>query len=108
MVHNLEKMKTIGDSYMVVGGLPGTIDNHLEAMADLALDLLKFSHQQELIDLLMKYPDFKIRVGIHCGPAVAGGSVLKKLHDIWGDTVNTEPNGILWTSRNDSYFQTSL
>ena len=49
---------------MVVGGLPGSIDNHLEAMADLALDLLKFSQQQELIDLLMKYPDFKIRVGI--------------------------------------------
>ncbi len=90
MVHNLEKMKTIGDSYMVVGGLPGSIDNHLEAMADLALDLLKFSHQQELIDLLMKYPDFKIRVGIHCGSAVAGVIGLEKIaYDIWGDTVNT-------------------
>ncbi len=90
MVHNLEKMKTIGDSYMVVGGLPGSIDNHLEAMADLALDILKFSHQQELIDLLMKYPDFKIRVGIHCGPAVAGVIGLEKIaYDIWGDTVNT-------------------
>lgn len=97
MVHNLEKMKTIGDSYMVVGGLPGTIDNHLEAMADLALDLLKFSHQQELIDLLMKYPDFKIRVGIHCGPAVAGVIGLEKIaYDIWGDTVNT-------ASRMESY-----
>ncbi|MBK8395228.1 MAG: hypothetical protein IPL26_08280 [Leptospiraceae bacterium] len=90
MVHNLEKMKTIGDSYMVVGGLPGTIDNHLEAMADLALDLMKFSHQQELIDLLMKYPDFKIRVGMHCGPAVAGVIGVEKIaYDIWGDTVNT-------------------
>jgi|JI10StandDraft_1071094.scaffolds.fasta_scaffold14052_3 class 3 adenylate cyclase len=97
MVHNLEKMKTIGDSYMVVGGLPGTIDNHLEAMADLALDLLKFSHQQELIDLLMKYPDFKIRVGINCGPAVAGVIGLEKIaYDIWGDTVNT-------ASRMESY-----
>ena len=90
MVHNLEKMKTIGDSYMIVGGLPGTIDNHLEAMADLALDLLKFSHQQELIDLLMKYPDFKIRIGMHCGPAVAGVIGVEKIaYDIWGDTVNT-------------------
>ena len=97
MVHNLEKMKTIGDSYMIVGGLPGTIDNHLEAMADLALDLLKFSHQQELIDLLMKYPDFKIRVGIHCGPAVAGVIGVEKIaYDIWGDTVNT-------ASRMESY-----
>lgn len=97
MVHNLEKMKTIGDSYMVVGGLPGSIDNHLEAMADLALDLLKFSQQQELIDLLMKYPDFKIRVGIHCGPAVAGVIGLEKIaYDIWGDTVNT-------ASRMESY-----
>ncbi len=97
MVHNLEKMKTIGDAYMVVGGLPGSIDNHLEAMADLALDLLKFSHQQELIDLLMKYPDFKIRIGMHCGPAVAGVIGVEKIaYDIWGDTVNT-------ASRMESY-----
>lgn len=97
MVHNLEKMKTIGDSYMVVGGLPGTIENHLEAMADLALDLLKFSHQQELIDLLMKYPDFKIRIGMHCGSAVAGVIGVEKIaYDIWGDTVNT-------ASRMESY-----
>ncbi len=83
--HNLEKIKTIGDAYMVVGGLSIPNENHLSAMADMALDM-----QQAIAQV--KTPQgkpFQIRIGINCGPVVAGviGS-NKFIYDLWGDTVN--------------------
>jgi len=83
--HGLEKIKTIGDAYMVVGGLPTPREDHVEAIAQMALDM-----QQEITRF--QWDDgksFSLRIGIHTGPVVAGVIGLKKFsYDLWGDTVN--------------------
>ncbi|ALG67793.1 adenylate/guanylate cyclase domain-containing protein [Beggiatoa leptomitoformis] len=84
--HGLEKIKTIGDAYMVVGGLPVPSDEHVEAVANMALDMLRdvqtFSGRQGT--------PLSIRIGINTGPVVAGVIGVKKfIYDLWGDTVNT-------------------
>ncbi len=83
----LEKIKTIGDAYMVVvGGLPLPRADHAEAMADLALAMVKqvASRAQDLGQTL------DVRIGIHCGPVIAGIIGRQKFsYDLWGDTVNT-------------------
>jgi class 3 adenylate cyclase/HAMP domain-containing protein len=83
--HQLEKIKTIGDAYMVVGGLPlGTADP-TAAIADMALEMQRFIRSFRTI-----YDEsFQIRIGIHCGSVVAGVIGTKKfIYDLWGDTVN--------------------
>ncbi|HEY5243113.1 MAG TPA: adenylate/guanylate cyclase domain-containing protein [Polyangiaceae bacterium] len=80
----LEKIKTIGDAYMVVGGLNGGKD-HALALAELALDMLERIAQlsAELGE------DFSVRIGINTGPVVGGVIGKKKfIYDVWGDTVN--------------------
>ena len=84
--HGLEKIKTIGDSYMVVAGLPHPRADHARAIADMSLDMQlaiqTFNRQRQR--------DFQIRIGIHSGSVVAGVIGLKKfIYDLWGDTVNT-------------------
>ncbi|MEM8642548.1 MAG: adenylate/guanylate cyclase domain-containing protein [Cyanobacteria bacterium P01_G01_bin.54] len=83
--YGLEKIKTIGDAYMVVGGLPVANANHAGAIAEMALSM------QAVIDHFQR-PDgepFEIRIGINTGPVVAGVIGLKKFsYDLWGDTVN--------------------
>lgn len=83
--HGLEKIKTIGDAYMVVGGLPKPRTDHASAIAEMALDM-----QQEIYRF--KREDNKIlsiRIGINTGPVVAGVIGLKKFsYDLWGDAVN--------------------
>ncbi|MGK0414053.1 MAG: adenylate cyclase [Polaribacter sp.] len=86
--YNLEKIKTIGDSYMCAGGLPLPNSNHAEKMANAALDMLAFVKQSK-----QKYPvdtvRYDVRIGIHSGPVVAGVVGKNKFaYDIWGDTVN--------------------
>lgn len=83
--HNLEKIKTIGDAYMVVGGLPSPRPDHAEAIAEMALDM-----QQEIMRFNAKYnQSLSIRIGINTGPVVAGVIGTKKfIYDLWGDTVN--------------------
>jgi class 3 adenylate cyclase len=84
--HGLEKIKTIGDAYMIAGGFPNPKKGHLHAMADLALQM-----QKSIRQFNSKYHyDIDIRIGIHTGPAVAGVIGNKKMaYDVWGDTVNT-------------------
>jgi adenylate cyclase len=84
--HNLEKIKTIGDAYMVAGGMPDRREGHAAAVADMALDIL------DAVERLGRQIDDKlaVRIGIHTGPAVGGVIGTRKLfYDVWGDTVNT-------------------
>ena len=83
--HGLEKIKTIGDAYMVVGGLPIPKENHAEAMAQMALDMQAAMEQFNQAD---REP-FRIRIGMNTGPVIAGVIGRNKfIYDLWGDTVN--------------------
>jgi class 3 adenylate cyclase len=84
-VSGLEKVKTIGDAYMIVGGMPTWQPDHLERMAALALRLADEIARNEAARRL----GIQFRIGIHCGPVVAGVIGTKKfIYDVWGDTVN--------------------
>ena len=84
--HGLEKIKTIGDAYMVVAGLPDPREDHAEAIVEMALEMYS-----ELDRLNKEHgTDLEIRVGINSGPVVAGSIGTRKFsYDLWGDTVNT-------------------
>ena len=84
--HGMEKIKTIGDAYMVAGGLTEAQPDQVVEAANLALDML------EVVSALSHElgEDVSVRIGIHTGPAVAGVLGKRKLfYDVWGDTVNT-------------------
>jgi class 3 adenylate cyclase len=84
--HNLEKIKTIGDAYMIVSGLNGPHPNRPEAVAEMALEMQAALHRLSEITGI----DLKVRIGIDTGPVVAGVIGTKKfIYDLWGDTVNT-------------------
>jgi adenylate cyclase len=84
--HSLEKIKTIGDAYMVAGGLPEPRVDHAEAIVSLAIDM-----QSEFARLCSELElGLAIRIGIDSGPVVAGVIGRRKfIYDLWGDTVNT-------------------
>ena len=83
--YGLEKIKTVGDAYMVVGGLPEPKPGHAETIAALALDMLSTIKEIEKEDGV----SFSLRIGIHTGPVVAGVIGKSKFaYDLWGDTVN--------------------
>jgi class 3 adenylate cyclase len=84
-VHGLEKIKTIGDAYMAVAGIPEPRRDHAVAVARMALDM-----QATLLEYAARNgSDLAIRIGIHTGSVVAGVIGRKKfIYDLWGDTVN--------------------
>ena len=83
--HGLEKIKTIGDAYMVAGGLIEPDPEHLTAMANLALAMLEKVRQ-----LNGEFGGLNLRIGLQVGGVIAGVIGIRKfIYDIWGDTVNT-------------------
>lgn len=88
--HSVEKIKTIGDAYMAVGGIQSTNPNKPKHVINAALDIQEFVRNRVKEKKAKGEPHFDIRIGIHTGPVVAGIVGIKKFqYDIWGDTVNT-------------------
>jgi adenylate cyclase len=84
--HGLEKIKTIGDAYMVAAGVPTPRVDHARALAFMALDMLDVMCADDEVGRL----GLELRVGINSGPVVAGVIGRKRfLYDLWGDAVNT-------------------
>ena len=85
--YNIEKIKTAGDAYIAVSGLPTANKDHAINMVNAALEIRKFMLKR------IAQPGnttFGIRIGIHSGSVVAGIVGIRKFaYDIWGDTVNT-------------------
>jgi adenylate cyclase len=80
----LEKIKTIGDAYMVVAGVPEPCADHVQAATEMALAM-----QMHVEVLSSRHPDLRLRIGIHTGPVVAGVIGENKFsYDLWGDNVN--------------------
>ncbi len=87
--HGIEKIKTIGDSYMCAGGLPVTNNTHAEATVRAALEIRDFIKNEKQKREIQGKSFFEIRIGCNTGPVVAGIVGIKKFaYDIWGDTVN--------------------
>jgi len=87
--YNLEKIKTIGDSYMCAGGIPIPSDDHLFRIIDASLDIKNFIKKNNVDRIAAGLEPWYLRIGIHVGPIVAGVVGKKKYaYDIWGSTVN--------------------
>jgi len=88
--HNLEKLKTIGDSYMAVGGIPNVNSTHAIDAVLAALEIQAFIQQRKEQHMRNNTPYWEMRIGIHSGSLIAGVIGQKKFaYDVWGDTVNT-------------------
>ena len=84
--YGLEKIKTIGDCYMVAAGVPTPRTDHATALAQMALDMLEAMCADDEVGRL----GLELRIGINSGPVVAGVIGRKRfLYDLWGDAVNT-------------------
>jgi class 3 adenylate cyclase len=83
--HGLEKIKTIGDCYMLAGGVPDPMDDHAHAVIDAAIEFCTaLEEMRERTGGALR-----MRIGVHSGPIVAGVIGLRKFtYDLWGDTVN--------------------
>ncbi len=87
--HGIEKIKTIGDAYMCVGGLPDPKSSTPADVVHAALEMQAFMIARKTERDAQGLPAFEMRLGIHTGPVIAGIVGVKKFqYDIWGDTVN--------------------
>ena len=84
--HNVLKVKTIGDCYMCVSGIPDQKKSHAHEICSAAKDILQFVEGTNIQHEVVGKPHWDIRIGIHSGPVIAGTSVDS--FDIWGDAVN--------------------
>jgi adenylate cyclase len=83
--HGVDKIKTIGDAYMVAGGLSGDGTQYVDAVAAMALEMLELANQ----DSAMRHYNVAFHVGIATGPVIAGVIGARRfIYDLWGDTVN--------------------
>ena len=81
--YGLEKIKTIGDAYMVAAGLPEDRADHADAIVAFSRELIR------VVEVRGAAEGLKVRVGVHSGPVVAGVIGKRKfVYDLWGDTVN--------------------
>ncbi|TGL64302.1 adenylate/guanylate cyclase domain-containing protein [Leptospira sarikeiensis] len=88
--YGLEKIKTIGDSYMAAGGLPTQNHTHARDAVFCGLEFQEFMKKHKEEKLKLGLPTWELRLGIHTGSVVAGVIGTEKFaYDIWGDTVNT-------------------
>jgi class 3 adenylate cyclase len=107
--HGIEKIKTVGDCYMAVAGIPFPMSNHAQRIARFAKETLAMSAGK----LLPNHQPLQLRIGLDCGAATAGVIGENKfIYDIWGDAVNTasrmERNGIANSIHCTSRFQAAL
>ena len=83
--YGMEKIKTIGDAYMVAGGLNNELTNYTQSIAELAIAMRDLLRR----DFTVNSMHLDVRIGIGTGPVVAGVVGKKKfIYDLWGDTVN--------------------
>lgn len=85
--YKIEKIKTVGDAYLAVSGLPVAEPDHASEVVNAALDMRDYMIQRRA---QLKDSTFEIRIGVHTGKVIAGIVGVKKFaYDVWGDTVNT-------------------
>jgi len=81
----IEKIKTVGDSYMAVCGMPNPVPDHAERMVRMAIRMVHITREHALEHAV----SMRLRIGINSGPVVAGViGKSKYIYDLWGDTVN--------------------
>ena len=83
---NVRKVKTVGDCYMCVGGIPSQQKTHAREVCSAAIDILKFVNGTNIQYEALGKPRLDVRIGIHSGPLIAG--TAGNIFDIWGDAVN--------------------
>ena len=85
----IEKIKTVGDAYIAVAGVPRPNPNHAFDVVEAALEFRAYVEQRRAEKIAQGQMPFEIRIGIHSGTVVAGIVGIKKFaYDIWGDAVN--------------------
>ena len=111
--HNVLKVKTIGDCFMCVSGIPAQQQTHAQEICAAAIDMLKFVDGTNIQYEVLGKPLWKVRIGIHSGPVIAG--TIGNTFDIWGDAVNIaarlessgEPGKIHISEKTRDYLQGS-
>jgi len=84
--HSCERIKTIGDAYLAVSGMPDRNENHAKNMVKAALEIRNFLIERNKTSNI----EWKVRIGIHSGKVVGGIVGVKKyIYDVFGDTINT-------------------